>query len=312
MKKQKIICVVGPTASGKTGLGIALAKLLDGEVISADSMQIYCDMHIASAAPDISETDGIPHHLVEFLPYGSSYTVADYVKAARKKINEIASRGKMPIIVGGTGLYINSLVNNVEFIESETDYELRQLITEEFDRVGGDEMLSRLREIDPDTAAKLHENDKKRIIRAFEIYESTGKTKSFNDAMSIQNESPYDAVMIGITYRDREKLYERINLRVDIMLQNGLLDEAKSAYDKNLGGGAVQAIGHKEFFDYFKDEITFDEAVENLKRSTRRYAKRQLTWFNKDTRINWIYKDETNDVVNASTHFVKGEENNAR
>ncbi len=305
MKKQKIICVVGPTASGKTGLGIELGHHFDGEVISADSMQIYRDMHIASAAPDKSETEGIPHHLVEFLPYGSSYTVADYVKAAREKISEIASRGKMPIIVGGTGLYINSIVNNVEFIEQETDLELRERITEEFDRLGGEEMLARLREIDPDAAEKLHENDKRRIIRAFEIYESTGNTKSFNDEMSIKNESPYDAVMIGITYKDREKLYERINARVDIMLENGLLDEAKAAFDKNLGGGAVQAIGHKEFFDYFKGEITLDEAVENLKRSTRRYAKRQLTWFNKDERINWIYKDETEDAVMASIKIAK-------
>ena len=307
MKKQKIICVVGPTASGKTGLGIELAKCFDGEVISADSMQIYCDMHIASAAPDDSETEGIPHHLVEFLPYGSSYTVADYVKAARQKISEIASRGKTPIIVGGTGLYINSLVNNVEFIESETDYELRERITKEFDRIGGTEMLSRLCEIDPDAASKLHPNDKKRIIRAFEIYESTGNTKSFNDEQSIKNESPYDACMIGITYRDREKLYERINLRVDLMLQNGLLKEAKSAYDKNLGGGAVQAIGHKEFFDYFKEQISLEEAIENLKRSTRRYAKRQLTWFNKDERINWIYRDETENAVDAAIKFIKKE-----
>ena len=307
MKKQKIICVVGPTASGKTGLGIELAKCFDGEVISADSMQIYCDMHIASAAPDDSEIEGVPHHLVEFLPYGSSYTVADYVKAARQKISEIASRGKTPIIVGGTGLYINSLVNNVEFIESETDYELRERITKEYDLVGGAEMLSRLCEIDPDAAAKLHENDKKRIIRAFEIYESTGNTKSFNDEQSIKNESPYDACMIGITYRDREKLYERINLRVDLMLQNGLLKEAKSAYDKNLGGGAVQAIGHKEFFDYFKEQISLEEAIENLKRSTRRYAKRQLTWFNKDERINWIYRDETENAVDAAIKFIKKE-----
>lgn len=311
MKKQKIICVVGPTASGKTGLGIALAKQLDGEVISADSMQIYRDMHIASAAPDISETEGVPHHLVEFLPYGSSYTVADYVKAAREKINKIVSRGKMPIIVGGTGLYINSLVNNVEFISSETDYELRARITEEFDRLGGKEMLNRLREIDPGAADKLHENDKRRIIRAFEIYESTGNTKSFNDEQSIINESPYTACMIGITYRDREKLYERINLRVDIMLQNGLLQEAESAFQKNLGGGAVQAIGHKEFFDYFKGEISLNEAIENLKRSTRRYAKRQLTWFNKDDRINWIYSDETDDAVNLAKKFIKEEENYA-
>ena len=305
MKKQKIICVVGPTASGKTGLGIALAKEFNGEVISADSMQIYQDMHIASAAPDESETEGVPHHLVEFLPYGSSFTVADYVKAAREKIDEISSRGKLPIIVGGTGLYINSLVNNVEFVETDTDFELRDKITEEFERVGSEEMLNRLRQIDPDAAEKLHENDKRRIIRAFEIYESTGNTKSFNDEQSIKNESPYDTCMIGITYRDREKLYDRINARVDIMLKNGLLDEAKAAFCKNLGGGAVQAIGHKEFFDYFGGEISLEEAVENLKRSTRRYAKRQLTWFNKDTRINWIYKDETDNAIDMAIKIVK-------
>ncbi|MBQ2934556.1 MAG: tRNA (adenosine(37)-N6)-dimethylallyltransferase MiaA [Clostridia bacterium] len=305
MNKQKIICVVGPTASGKTGLGIELAKHFDGEVISADSMQIYRDMHIASAAPDQSETEGIPHHLVEFLPYGSSFTVADYVKAARQKISEIASRGKLPIIVGGTGLYISSLVNNVEFVEKETDLDLRRRITEEFDRVGGEQMLARLQSIDPVAAEKLHANDKRRIIRAFEIYESTGNTKSFNDEQSIKNESPYDAILIGITYRDREKLYERINLRVDVMLKNGLLKEAKSAYDKNLGGGAVQAIGHKEFFDYFKEQISLEEATENLKRATRRYAKRQLTWFNKDNRINWIYKDETDDTVSQAIKIIK-------
>ena len=311
MKKQKIIYVAGPTASGKTELGIALAKRFDGEVISADSMQIYRDMHIASAAPDSSETQGVPHHLVEFLDYGATFTVADYVKTARERIAEIASRGKMPIIVGGTGLYISSLVDNIEFIESETDLLLREKITQEFDRVGAAEMLKRLHEIDPDTADKLHENDKRRIIRAFEIYKSTGKTKSFNDEQSVKNESPYAACMIGITYRDRELLYERINRRVDIMLENGLLCEAKSAFCKNLGGGAVQAIGHKEFFDYFKGEISFEEAVENLKRSTRRYAKRQLTWFNKDLRINWIYKDETADAVRAAVDIAEREENYA-
>ena len=311
MKKQKIICVVGPTASGKTNLGVSLARHFDGEVISADSMQIYCDMHISSAAPDESETDGIPHHLVEFLPYGSIFTVADYVKAAREKITQVASCGKMQIIVGGTGLYINSLVNNIEFIDNETNLQLRDSITKEFDLVGGNVMLNRLREIDPDAADKLHENDKRRIIRAFEIYESTGKTKSFNDEMSVKNESPYKTCMIGITYRDRELLYNRINTRVDIMLQNGLLYEAKSAFDKNLGGGAAQAIGHKEFFDYFKGKASLEESVENLKRSTRRYAKRQLTWFNKDPRINWIYKDETDDVVAAAKRIAKEEENYA-
>lgn len=311
MKKQRIICVVGPTASGKTELGISLAKAFDGEIISADSMQIYRDMHIASAAPDESETQGIRHHLVEFLSYGSTFTVADYVKAAREKIVEVAAKGKKPIIVGGTGLYINSLVNNVEFIDNETDMKLRERITAEFDRIGGAEMLKRLGEIDAVTASKLHENDKRRIIRAFEIFESTGNTKSFNDEMSLKNESPYEVCMIGITYCDRELLYDRINHRVDIMLKNGLLDEAKAAFDKKMGGGAVQAIGHKEFFDYFKGEISLGEAVENLKRSTRRYAKRQLTWFNKDTRINWIYKDQTDDVALAAMNYAKEEENYA-
>lgn len=305
MKKQKIICVAGPTASGKTELGVALAKRFNGEVISADSMQIYRDMHIASAAPDDCETQGVPHHLVEFLPYGATFTVADYVKAAREKAAEIADKGKIPIIVGGTGLYINSLVNNVEFIDSETDMQLRERITKEFDSMGGAVMLERLRKIDAYTAAKLHENDKRRIIRAFEIFEITGNTKSFNDEQSLKNESPYDEVMIGITYRDREQLYDRINRRVDLMLENGLLDEAETAFRKNLGGGAVQAIGHKEFFEYFKGEISLEQATENLKRSTRRYAKRQLTWFNKDTRIKWIYRDESHDIVSDAEKLVK-------
>ncbi len=305
--KHKIICVVGPTASGKTALGIRLCKALDGEVVSADSMQIYRDMHIASAAPDNSEMQDIPHHLVEFLPYGSTFTVADYVKAAREKISDIISRGKTPVIVGGTGLYINSLVNNVEFIESDTDYTLRERITQEFDALGGAAMLEKLRQIDPITAEKLHENDKRRIIRAFEIYESTGKTKSFNDLQSVKNDLPYKVCMIGITYQDRQLLYDRINTRVDIMIENGLLDEAKNAFLNNLGGGAIQAIGHKELFDYFKGEISLEKAIENLKRSTRRYAKRQLTWFNKNDKINWIYADQTD---NAAADAIKTAERN--
>ncbi len=309
MNKQKVICVAGPTASGKTELGVGLSKHFDGEVVSADSMQIYRGMHIASAATDKSETDGIPHHLTEFLPYGSSFTVADYVKVARKKINDIASRGKMPIVVGGTGLYINSLINNVEFTENQPDLELRQKITEEFERVGGEKMLERLFEIDPETAKKLHSNDNRRIIRAFEIYETTGKTKSFNDSESIKNESPYRCVLIGITYRDRELLYERINRRVDKMIEQGLLAEAENAYRQKSGGGSVQAIGHKEFFDYFKGDIPFDAAVENLKRSTRRYAKRQMTWFNKNQSIHWIYKDETDDVLSRAISLAEREEN---
>lgn len=233
------------------------------------------------------------------------------LRRQEKKIAEITARGKMPIIVGGTGLYINSLVNNIEFTENETDLELRARITAEFDTIGAAAMLEKLRKIDPDTASRLHENDKRRIIRAFEIYESTGNTKSFQDSQSVKNESPYSAVLIGITYRDRELLYDRINRRVDIMLKSGLLDEARTAYNKNLGGGAVQAIGHKEFFDYFKGEILLDEAVENLKRATRRYAKRQLTWFNKTERVNWIYKDEIKNAEQVAIEIAEGEENYA-
>lgn len=311
MSKQKIICVVGPTASGKTELGTALAKHFNGEVISADSMQIYRDMHIASAAPDKSEMQNIKHHLIEFLDYGNVYTVADYVKAARQTISEIAQRNKTPIVVGGTGLYINSLVNNIEFSENKTDAELRNRISREFDEMGAEKMLERLYEIDSDTASKLHKNDRRRIIRAFEIYESTGKTKSFQDKQSVKNESPYSSVMIGITYFDREILYDRINARVDKMIKNGLIDEAYAAYKKGVSGGAVQAIGHKEFFDFFCGKISLEEAVENLKRSTRRYAKRQLTWFNKDSRINWIYKDKTEDVISEAYKIAEREENYA-
>ncbi len=311
MSKQKIICVVGPTASGKTELGVAIARHFNGEVISADSMQIYRGMSIASAAPDKDEMQGIKHHLVEFLDYGSEYTVADYVKAARQKISEVAQKGKVPVIVGGTGLYINSLVNNIEFAENKADLELRARITKEFDRVGAEKMLERLSKIDSITASKLHKNDKRRIIRAFEIYESTGNTKTFQDVQSLKNESPYSSVLIGVSYADRELLYERINARVDIMLKKGLLDEAYIAYKKGVVGGAVQAIGHKEFFDYFDGKISLEGATEKLKQSTRRYAKRQLTWFNKDKRIHWIYKDKTENAAEEAFSIAEREENYA-
>lgn len=307
MNKIKIICVVGTTASGKTELGIQLAQHLNGEIISADSMQIYRDMHIASAAPDVSEMQGIPHHLVEFLDYGATFTVADYLQEAREIINEISSRGKMPIIVGGTGLYISSLVNNVEFCSISPNMELRKQIEDEFQKLGGEAMLEKLRQIDPQAAEKLHANDRRRIVRAFEIYKGSGKTKTVNNELSLQNESPYDATIIGITYSDREMLYNRINSRVDVMLQNGLLDEAKAAYCKRSGGGAVQAIGHKEFFDFFDGAVSLETATENLKRATRRYAKRQLTWFNRDERINWIFKDKTENALQDALRIIERE-----
>ena len=310
MSKIKTVFIVGPTASGKTGLGICLAEKFGGEIVSADSMQIYKGIHIASAAPDNEEMRGIPHHLLEFLEPDESYSVADYVKAARRVIADIDNRGRLPIAVGGTGLYISSLADNTEYTEEETDYELRKSLEIRFDEIGAEQMLKELAEFDPDTAARLHPNNRRRIIRAFEVYKTTGKTLTEQNILSHKGEEYIDPLLIGITYRERERLYERINKRVDIMLEKGLLEEAKTALLNN--GGAVQAIGHKELSGFLDGELSLEEAAENLKRQTRRYAKRQLTWFNRDKRINWIYADETDDLkataARLTEEFLKREE----
>ena len=303
MSRIKTVFIVGPTASGKTGLGISLASLFSGEIVSADSMQIYKGIHIASAAPDTAEMQGIPHHMLEFLEPSVSYSVADYVKAARGVISDIENRGRLPIVVGGTGLYISSLADNTEYIDEETDFALRRDLENRFDQIGAEEMLKELSEFDPDTAARLHPNNRRRIIRAFEIYKTTGKTVTAQNELSHRGEEYIKPLLIGINYRDRQKLYERINQRVDIMLKNGLLKEAELALKES--GGAVQAIGHKELAGFLEGECSLNEAAENLKRQTRRYAKRQLTWFNSDKRINWIYADETEDVVTEAARLIK-------
>lgn len=305
MEKTPLIAVVGPTASGKTSLGVELALLLGGEVVSADSMQIYKGMPIASAVPEISERKGVKHHLIEFAEYGSSFSVADYVNLAKEKISEIVSRNNTPILVGGTGLYVNSLIDGIEFVNTDTDYNLREKLTEQFDKLGGEEMLKRLAQFDIKTASKLNPSDKRRIIRAFEVYESTGITFSKQNELSRKNESPYAATVIGITYRERAKLYERIEKRVDLMMEKGLLKEARSSFEKGIKSGASQAIGHKEFYPYFEGEITLEEAVSRLKTETRRYAKRQLTWFNKRTDVNWIYADECDVSAKAKEIIEK-------
>lgn len=303
MNRIKTVFIVGPTASGKTGLGIALAEKFSGEIVSADSMQIYKGIHIASAAPDTAEMQGIPHHMLEFLEPSVSYSVADYVKAARGVIADVANRGNLPIVVGGTGLYISSLADNTEYTDEETDYALRRDLENRFDQIGAEEMLKELSEFDPGTAKRLHPNNRRRIIRAFEIYKTTGKTVTEQNELSRRGEEYIKPLLIGINYRNREKLYERINQRVDIMLENGLSEEAKTALKEN--GGAVQAIGHKELAGYLRGECSLSEAAENLKRQTRRYAKRQLTWFNRDKRINWIYADETANPVNDAARLIK-------
>lgn len=311
MKKIKTIFIVGPTASGKTEVSIKLANQFSGEIICADSMQIYKSISIASAAPNDIEKQGIKHHLFEFLPLERQFSVADYVIMAKEKIKEIASRGNIPIVVGGTGLYISSLLDNTEYIEQETDYDLRSRLEKEFDDIGGQAMLEKLSLFDKFSAEKLHPNNRRRIIRAFEVYYTTGKTITEQNSLSHNNDSFIEPIVIGVNYKNREELYERINKRVDIMLENGLLEEAKTTLDLSCNKGAFQAIGHKELYPYLKGEKSLNEAIELLKQQTRRYAKRQITWFKRDERINWIYKDESQNILDDAkkivTKFLKEE-----
>lgn len=302
-----VLFVVGPTASGKSDLAIKLAYKLSSPVISADSMQIYKGMHIASAAPDESEMQGVEHKLLEFLPYGTQFSVSDYADMARGEIKKSLTAGKTPIVVGGTGLYINVLTDNVQFLPVKTDLSVREKLNKEFERSGAEEMLERLRKIDHTAAEKLSINDRRRIIRALEIYETSGITKTEQNKHSKMSPPDFTPIIIGISFADRQKLYDRINKRVDIMVQKGLVEEAKIAFERGNGGGAVQAIGHKEFFGYFKGEQSLEEAIEDLKRATRRYAKRQLTWFNKDSRINWILRDRTPDVFGEALKIIERE-----
>ena len=304
MKSIKTVFIVGPTASGKTALGAALAKKFGGEVVSADSMQIYKGIHIASAAPDSSEMLGVPHHMLEFLEPEQSFSVAEYVNAAREVIKDINARGKLPFVVGGTGLYISSLADNTVYADEPTDPDLRKEFDGLFDREGAEKMLERLSVFDPESAARLHPNNRRRIIRAFEVYKLTGHSITEQNILSKAGEKYIEPLLIGITYRDREKLYERINRRVDIMLENGLENEARAALSRS-SGGAVQAIGHKELAEYIKGECSLSEAAESLKRQTRRYAKRQLTWFKRDKRINWIYADECPDPAGEAEKLIE-------
>ncbi len=292
MKKIPVIAVVGPTASGKTSLSIEIAKHFSGQVVSADSMQIYEKMNIATAKPTDDEMQGIPHHLIGFQPIDKKFSVAEYVTLAKECIERIHNDGDLPVVAGGTGLYVDSLLQNIKFSKEESNTEIREELTEMFDQKGAEFMLEWLREIDPQTAEKLHLNDKSRIIRALEIYKATGKTMTEQKIISREEETPFDVLYIGINYRDRNVLYDRINLRVDLMLENGLLEEAKDFYDTSSDTTACQAIGYKELSPYFKGESTLEECVEKLKLETRHYAKRQLTWFRKNENINWIYPDD--------------------
>ena len=302
MNKIPVIAVVGPTASGKTSLSIEIAKRFGGQVVSADSMQIYEKMNIATAKPTESEMQGVPHHLIGFQPIDKKFSVAEYVQLANECIHKIHNAGDLPVIAGGTGLYIDSLLQNIQFSKEESNEEIRQELTALFDEKGAEYMLDWLREIDSETASRLHLNDKSRIIRALEIYKLTGKTLTEQKVFSRIEETPYDVLYIGINYRDRKVLYDRINLRVDLMIENGLLEEAEEFYNISQDKTACQAIGYKELAPYFRGDATLEDCVEKLKLETRHFAKRQLTWFRKNENVNWVYPD---DYENTQEMYIQ-------
>lgn len=301
MEKTKIICVVGATASGKTDLAVKLAKAVYGEIISADSMQVYKNMPIATAVATEKEQDGVPHHLVEFLDVDKAFSVADFVELAKGKIDEIVSRGRVPIVAGGTGLFVDSLVKDITFSQVGSNEKIRNELAEK----SNEELFEKLSELDANAARDIHPNNRKRVIRALELCMS-GTSKTEQNENSMLADSPYDALYIGIGYKDRQKLYDRINKRVDLMLEAGLENEARQMLGKQ-GLTARQAIGHKELQPYIDGDITLDEAVENLKRETRRYAKRQLTWFRRNENINWLYADEMsrNELVKKAVDLAR-------
>ena len=308
MAKPKIVVICGPTASGKTALSIQLAKQINGEIVSADSMQIYEDMDIGTAKPTIEEMEGVKHYLIGNVSPSTRYSVANFKKDALQAIDEILQKGKTPIIVGGTGLYVDTLVNGIDYDEIEIDLEYRNKLEQIAEIEGLEKLYNEALKIDPVAMEKISKNDKKRIFRVLEIYHSTGKTKTEQEIESRKKENPYNYFVFAIDM-PREKLYERINKRVDIMIQKGLVDEVKSLINKyDELPTAIQGLGYKEVVSYLNNEITYDEMIEKIKMESRRYAKRQLTWFRRNKQITWI--DGLGDLqnnLNIILEVVKGE-----
>ena len=289
----RVVAIGGPTATGKTALSVALAKEFGGEVVNADSMQIYRGLDIGTAKPTAEERQGIPHHLMDFLPPEAPYSVADFTAAAAPLIEQLNSAGKLPIVTGGTGLYITSLMKGTAFAPEKTDPAIRARLQTEADEQGSAALYARLQQIDPAYAEKLHPNNLPRVIRALELREATGRRMSEQQRAALAAEPPYRSLCICLTCRDRAELYRRIDRRVDSMLQNGVLEEAKLVYDnRETYRTAAQAIGYKEFFPYFAGEMPLNDCVNRLKQATRNYAKRQLTWFRHQANGVWLYVDE--------------------
>lgn len=298
--KPRVVAVGGPTASGKTALSVALAKAFDGEIINADSMQIYKNLDVGTAKPTTQEQQGIPHHLLGFLLPETPFSVADFTAAADPLVREISAHGKLPLVVGGTGLYITSLLNGVAFAPEKLDPAIRARLQAQAEAEGGAALYAKLQTVDPDYAAQVHPNNLPRVIRALELFEATGRKMSEERVNARAAEPPYRALCLCLTCRDRAALYGRISRRVDLMVENGILDEARQVYDhRDSYRTAAQAIGYKEFFPYFEGTASLDDCTERLKQATRNYAKRQLTWFRRQNDAVWLYLDEENVVDHA-------------
>ena len=302
LSKPRVVAVGGPTASGKTALSVALARAFDGEIINADSMQIYKNLDVGTAKPSAEERQGIPHYLLDFLPPETPYSVADFTAAADPLIRDITARGRLPLVVGGTGLYITSLLSGMAFAPEKTDPAIRARLQARADTEGGAALYAELQRIDPDYAAQVHPNNLPRVIRALELFEATGRRMSDQRREARPAEAPYHALCLCLTCRDRAVLYSRIDRRVDEMVENGVLDEARQVYDhRDAYRTAAQAIGYKEFFPYFEGTANLTECTERLKQATRNYAKRQLTWFRRQNDAVWLYLDEENVTEHACT-----------
>ncbi len=288
MIKPNVIVLCGPTASGKTSLSIELAKRINGEIVSCDSMQIYKDMDIGTAKPTEEEKQGIKHYLIDFLSPDKRYSVADYKKDAEQSIEEILKKGKVPIIVGGTGLYVNSLIYNIEFKDNKIDIEYRNKLENIINTEGLEKLYEIAQKIDSEAMENISKNDKKRIMRVLEIYNQTGKTKTELEIESRKNEPKYRYIVFTLDM-DREKLYERINKRVDLMIEKGLIKEVEKLVNtyKSMPT-AIQGLGYKEVVDYLNGSYSKEEMIEKIKMETRRYAKRQLTWFRKNKDAIWL------------------------
>ncbi len=305
---QKIVVICGPTASGKTALSIGLAKAFDGEVVSADSMQIYRRMDIGTAKPSKEEMDGVPHHMLDVAEPGEAYSVSRYVEEATACVENIFSRGKLPIICGGTGLYIDGLIRGTDYQPAGTDNGIRQRLEGEWDAQGAEAMMARLAAVDPNSAARLHLSDKRRILRALEVYLATGETITVHNARTKAIPPRYEAVMIGLNTEPRQILYDRIDRRVGVMLEQGLLQEVQSLLEDGLlEGTAAQAIGYKELLAYFRGEMTLETAADLIRQKSRNYAKRQLTWFRRDERVKWIVynaPEAAQAVLQEATNYL--------